>query len=290
MKLANIKIVFCVALILFFISCKKDQAVVDEKQTPIISINDRVLYKSELMKALPSGVSGQDSIAAAEAYIKKWAVEELVYDKAKKNIIDEKLIDELVRDYRKSLIVHSYQERILKEHLSSKVSDSELMRFYNENKDLFQLKENIIKGLYLKVPLQSPELNNFKKWYTLSSANALENIEKKHLQNAVGYEYFYDKWVSLESVMENIPYLVSDAGQFLKSRKTLEVQDSSFVYLLNIKEYKLAGEEAPFEYEKTKLTDLFLKRKEGDYLKQIKEDLYQKALSDKDIVFYNKID
>lgn len=289
MKLSNI-IVVILMLLISISSCKRNQPVIDEKQTPIISVGDRVLYRSDLVKALPSGLSGQDSIAAAEAYIKKWAEDELMYDKAMKNIIDAGQIDALVEDYRKSLIIHSYQERVLGEYLSTKMTDRELTGFYEENKELFILKENIIKGLYLKVPANSPELGNFKKWYTLTTDNALENIEKKQLQNAVGYEYFYDRWVSLESVMENIPYIVTNAEQFLKSRKTLEVQDSLFVYLLNIKEYKLAGDKAPFEYEKSKLTDLFLKRKEADYLKQIKEDLYQKALSDKDIVFYNKAD
>lgn len=288
MRFINASIIFWSIMVLSFFSCKNDKAVIDESRSPVVSVKDRILYKSDLEKAMPYGLSGEDSITAADAYMKKWVGEELLYDKALQNIIDKDQIDALVEDYRKSLIIHSYKERVLKEYLSADATESELMGFYESNKDLFKLKENIIKGLYLKVPLKSPELNNFKKWYSQGTDNAIENIEKKQLQNAVGYEYFYDRWISFESVMESIPYLVVNSDQFLKSRKTLEVQDSAFVYLLNIKEYKLAGEQAPFDYEKSALTELYLKKKEAEYLDRIKEDLYQKALSDKEIVIYNK--
>jgi hypothetical protein len=287
MRQTIIKGLFYTVVALAVISCKSENAV-DSEQSAVVSVKGQVLYRSDLDKAMPFGLSGEDSVAFTDAYIKKWAEDQLLYDKAVQNVIDEDKIKSLVEDYRKSLIVHSYKERVLEEYLSDNVTDSELMAFYEENKYLFKLKENIIKGLYLKVPLKSPELNNFRKWYTQATDNAIENIEKRQLQNAIGYEYFYDRWVSFESVIENIPYLVPNAEQFLKSRKSFETQDSSFVYLLNIKEYKLVGDEAPFDYEKSELTKLFMKRKEADYLNKIKEDLYQKAVSDKDIVFYNK--
>lgn len=282
-----IQIFFCVTIVVSSSSCKNDPAV-DSNKSPVISVKNQVLYKSDLEKVIPFGLSGQDSIVFVNNYIKKWAEDRLIFEKAEQNIIDEDQINNLVADYRRSLVLHSYIERVLKEHMSSNVTDKELLAFYEANKDQFRLKENIIKGLYLKIPLKSPELNNFKKWYFQESDKAIENIEKQQLQNATGYEYFYDRWVSFENVMENIPYLVPNAEQFLKARKTLEVQDSSFVYLLNIKEYKLIGGEAPFDYEKSELANLYLKRKEADYLNQIKQDLYQKALSDKDVILYDK--
>lgn len=284
-----VQIFFCVAIIVSIFSCKNDPAA-DSNKSPVISVKNQVLYKSDLEKVIPFGLSGEDSVAFVNNYIKKWAEDCLIFDKAEQNIIDEDQINSLVADYRRSLILHSYIERILKEHLSSNVTDKELLAFYEANKDQFKLKENIIRGLYLKIPLKSPELNNFKKWYSQETDKAIENIEKQQLQNAAGYEYFYDRWVGFEDVMENIPYLVSNAEQFLKARKTLEVQDSSFVYLLNIKEYKLIGGEAPFDYEKPELTNLYLKRKEADYLNQIRQDLYQKALSDKDVILYKESD
>lgn len=274
---------------LVFISCqKKTKAEVDEQQDPIVSVDASVLYKADVKKSLPETLTPEDSVKAAQAYINAWIEDVLIYNRAKQNIVDQNQIDALVEDYRKSLIIHTYQDRLLKEYISENVPEKELLSFYEKNKDSFKLKENIIKGLYLKIPLESPELKNFRKWYTQTSDEAVGNIEKKQLQNAVAYNFFFDRWMSFESVMENIPFVIKDEQQFLRTKRNIEVQDSSFVYLLNIKEYKLAGGQAPYEFEKNTLVEYYLKKKESDFLKQIRADLYNKALSDKDIVFYNK--
>lgn len=274
---------------LVFISCqKKTKAEVDEQQDPIVSVDASVLYKADVKKSLPETLTPEDSMKAAQAYINAWIEDVLIYNRAKQNIVDQNQIDALVEDYRKSLIIHTYQDRLLKEYISENVPEKELLGFYEKNKDSFKLKENIIKGLYLKIPVESPELKNFRKWYTQTSDEAVGNIEKKQLQNAVAYNFFFDRWMSFESVMENIPFVIKDEQQFLRTKRNIEVQDSSFVYLLNIKEYKLAGGQAPYEFEKNTLVEYYLKKKESDFLKQIRADLYNKALSDKDIVFYNK--
>lgn len=282
-------ITFSVCLSFSLFSChKKVISDVDNNHEPLVSVNKRTLYRSDVKNALPTGIKGQDSMAISQAYIKSWIEDILLYDKAKQNILDQEQIDALVDDYKKSLIMHSYQDRLLKEHISENVPSKELYSFYEKNKEQFKLKENIIKGLYLKIPKNSPELNNFRKWYTRSTDEAIGNIEKKQLQNAVAYDFFYDKWVNLDIILENIPYRITDEGQFLKTKKYLEAQDSSFVYLLNIKEFKLKGEQAPIEYEMNRLKESYIKKREAELLHQIREDLYNKALSDKEIIFYNK--
>lgn len=270
-------------------SCKHKETVsVDINRQPVVTVNKQTLYALDVSNALPTGLSNTDSLAYSKAFIKSWIEDALLYSKAEQNILDPKEIDALVDNYRKSLIIHSYQDRLLKEHISENVPNKELVNFYEKNKEQFKLKDNIIKGLYLKVPKNSQELNNFRKWYIRNNDDDINNIEKKQLQHAVAYEFFYDKWVNLDIIMENIPYTITDETQFLKSKKNLEVEDSSFIYLLKIKEFKLIGDQAPFEYEVNKLTESYIKKRESDLLHRIREDLYNKALSEKEIIFYNK--
>lgn len=275
--------------LMYMASCGKNRTVdVDATASPIVSVEDQVLYKAQLDAVLPAGLSAEDSTKMAELYIKSWINDILMYEKAKQNIIDKEAIEELVEDYRKSLITNMYQEHILKDYLNKSVSQSALDVYYEQNKELFRLDGSIIKGLYLKVPVESPQLANFQKWYKQTTDAAIENIEKNALQNAVSYEYFYDKWVHLESIMENIPYQITDTAQFLKTKKNLEVGDSSFVYLLNIGEYRLAGSDAPHEYLKNRMVDIYKEKNRTEYIGQIQEDLYKKAESDGKIKFYNK--
>lgn len=260
----------------------------DPSKNPVVTVRNKTLYQSDLSEFVLQGTSKEDSIATAEAYIKMWIDDQLMYDKAKENLLNEKEIEELVDNYRRSLIISSYQEQLLKQHFSKSISDDELRAYYDQHKDQLKLDESIIKGLFLKIPVNSPSLPIFQRWYKQTTDAAIENIEKNTLQSAVGYEYFYDRWVRLNDVMENIPYLVSDSEQFLKTNKNLEVRDSSFVYLLNIKEFELAGNVAPYDYIKARLNEVFIEQRKADYLKKVQQDLYDKALSGEEIKFYNK--
>jgi len=270
-------------------SCNKgNEAIVNQALDPIVTVKGKTLYRASLNDILPIGLSPEDSLAAVKSYIDMWVNDQLMYDKANQNITNKREIDALVEDYRKALITNMYQEQLLKQQLSKFVSENELRAYYEQNLDQFKLEENIIKGLYLKVPVGSSQLNNFQKWYKQGTSDAIENIEKNTLQNAVGYEYFYDRWVDLDEIMDNIPTLVSNRQQFLQTNKNVEVRDSSFVYLLNIKEYKLAGSEAPYEYIKGHLSEIFAEQRKTSYLKQVQKDLYDRAVSDDEIKFYNE--
>lgn len=276
-----------VSVVVCFLACGGKQDIeVDLDRSPIVSVNGKTLYKSDVDEVLPKGVVGEDSVNAAQKYIRLWVDSELMYAKASENIVNKDQIKALVESYERSLIVNSYQEQLLKEQLSKNIPESELKSFYDQNPDRFLLDESIVKGLFLKVPVGSAQLNDFKKWYKQASEKAVENIEKNTLKGAVRYDYFYDKWLNFENVIDNIPFAVENNEQFLKNNRSYEMQDSSFVYLLNIKEYKLKGSPAPYEYVKVQLEDMFLEARKKDFMKQVSADLYQKAMTEKEIKFY----
>lgn len=279
---------FLLVVVVFTASCNRTQNVdVNLNDSPVVSVNGKTLYRGEVDEVLPKGLSGEDSIAAAKKYIRMWIDAELMFGKAKQNIVDRDQIDALVESYKRSLIVNTYQEQLLKEELSKTISESELKNYYEANTEKFVLEESIIKGLYLKVPQGSAQLKDFQKWYRDASDKGVENIEKNTLKGAVGYEYFYNKWLDFDAVMDNIPFVIDDNEQFLRANKSYERQDSSFVYLLNIKEYRLKGSPAPYDYIKGQLRDIFLEAKKNDFLEQVAKDLYEKAESNSEIKFYD---
>lgn len=263
-------------------------AQLNKDETPIVSVYGNTLYQKDLDAVLSEGLSSEDSAKVADAYIQKWVNEELVYEKAKQNIADINKINELVEDYRQTLTTYTYQEQLLKEVLSKKISETELKKYYDENPDNFKLEFCIIKGMFLKVPLSSPELSNIRKWYQSNSPESKEKIEKASLQNAVIYDYFYNKWVNIEEVTVNMPYTISDPIQFVKSYKNFETSDSTYTYLLHIEQYALPGAVAPYEFAKPQINDILVNKYKEEFMKQFEEDLYKDAIEDKNIKYYNK--
>ena len=149
----------------------------------------------------------------------------------------------------------------------------------------FVLDHSIIKGLFLKVPLGAPNLSDVKRWYRSKHEEAVEKIEKYSVQNAVVYEYFYDKWVDFDEIMLNIPQTIADEAAFLRTHTYLEAADSSFCYLLNIDEFIPKGEIAPYEYVKPQVFEMLVNQRKVAFLKNFEEELYDDALRAGDVVF-----
>lgn len=276
-------------MISIFAACSsKTEANPDKANNPVVSVNQKTLYQADLETAIPEGLSAADSTTAADAYIKMWISDELIYEKAKQNVTDQDKINELVENYRQSLTVFTYLEQLLQEELSKKISESELKNYYDKHPENFELESSLVKGLFLKIPQSSNEVNNFRQWYQSKTEAAKEKIEKASFQNAVIYDYFYDRWVNFDDIATNIPAVIANVDQFVKTNKNFETQDSLYIYLLHIEEYALSGTTAPYEYAKPQITDILINKHRETFLEQIETDLYEKATDAGQIKYYLK--
>jgi hypothetical protein len=249
-------------------------------------VKDKSLSREEVMRVIPKDASSADSLLIAENFIKKWIKDALVYEVALRNLSDDKTeIDQLVEEYRYSLLRYRYQERLIKEKLSADIRVTDRINFYDENQKKFILDKGLIKGLFLKIPIDAPGLAEVKTWYKSSSEESLEKIEKYSIQNAIFYDYFYDRWVDFDDVMSNIPIHISNTNNFLKANKTLELSDSSYCYLLNIKEYLPVGSVAPYEYAEPQVIEMLINQRKMEFLRNFEEELFQNAIRNGDVVF-----
>ncbi|MDD4514910.1 peptidyl-prolyl cis-trans isomerase [Massilibacteroides sp.] len=272
-----------IAFVFLLSSCKNNSST--EKDI-LVEMNGKTLSKSEVTEVVPKGISFEDSLLFAESYIRKWIKDELVYNVALKNLGDDAAeIDRLVDAYRRSLIRYRYQERLVTERLSVNIQESDKLTYFEENQDRFKLDNAIVKGLFLKIPVEAPGLSDVKKWYKSNNVESLEKIEKYSIQNASIYEYFYDRWIRFDDIIVNIPVTVSNVNTFLKSNKLVEVSDSSFCYLLNIEEYMLSGQVAPYDYAEPRIVEMLTNQKRKEFVEEIENELYKDAVRNGDVKF-----
>lgn len=251
-------------------------------RTPLVEVDGNFLYKEDLQAVLPEGLSKDDSLLFAEHYIRNWAEEVLLYNKAQSNIPDNGAIDKLVENYRKALIIHTYQQELIDQKLKKEIPEQELTQYYEDHKELFTLDRPLMKGLFIKVPLTAPQLSNVRKWYKTENQEAVDHLEKYSFQNAVKYDYFYDKWVRADDVLDLIPVSENSINQ----KGHIELKDSAFYYFLNVSDYRKAGEEEPYEFAMPKVRDILINLKQAAFMKTVKDDLYQQAVKRKKIINY----
>ena len=277
-------VIYGVLSMLLLFSCGR--GVQDVGADVLVSVEGHSLLRSEVESVIPRTLSSADSLLMAESYVKKWVKDVLVYDVAEENLGEEMAdVERLVEAYRHSLIRYRYQEQLVRERLSAEIRESDVLNYYETNQKKFELKTNLVKGLFLKVPIDAPGLADLKRWYKSDDASAVEKIDKYSLQNAAIYDYFYDKWMDFEDVMENIPMQLSNPSAYLKANKTLEVSDSSYCYLLNIRDYIPAGQVAPYDYVQPQIMDMLLAQRKQKFLRDFEEELYNDAIRDGKVRF-----
>lgn len=256
-------------------------------KTPLVEAAGEFLYKEDLQAALPLNISKDDSVLFAEHYIRNWIEDALLFDKAEGNIPDNDKIARLVENYRRALIMHTYQEELVSQKLANDISGEEINAYYEKNKDLFRLENALVKGLFIKVPLHSPDLNSVRNWYKKNNQDAIEKLEKYSLRNAVGYDYFYDRWMPVSDVAAKIPLKVLDTDEnYLDKNRNVEVKDTAFCYFLHIEDFLGKDKQKPLDFAQDEIKEILINLKRVEFINKVKEDLYRHASDRNKIIYY----
>ncbi len=267
-------------LLTLLIHCgKSDSNKKDDR--PLAQVYNKTLYLSELDGVAPPGTPAQDSALLLRAQVDRWIQEQLLMYEAERNIPKESDIDELVRNYRASLVRFNFEEQLISEKLDSTVSEEELRKFYDDNKDQFQLESTILKCLLLKVPSDAPTSELNKIWYPKGEIDEvkLTAYGKKFAAVALTNP---DKWYKLEEIAAILPNATLTADN-ISSRREGTLSDGDYRFYYRIPEAVQGKTTAPFEYAREQARLIILHRRKQQLLDKWNDDLYQKELKRENI-------
>ena len=245
-----------------------------------VEVNGHYLYRSAL-DSLTLGLSSEDSLRVTQQYISQWAKDILLYDNAKAQANSE--IERMVEDYRRALYVHAYEEYLVERHMSKTVLDTTVAQIYAQMSERFILDESIIHGILVVVPNDAPNIAKLRGWM---SKQEMDNIEKYAYQNASGYELFDDKWLTTTDLLNHMPIERGDIENKLKSKDQVEMSDSLYTYILQVTDKYLRGSAMPIEYARPQIEKMVLHERQVDFLQKEREKLYNEAIQEQKIKFY----
>lgn len=279
----TIEVVF---FLILFVSC--DVFTIQEKeetQSDIIAIvNTEKLFKEDIKAILPDNVSKQDSAVIVNSFVKDWAVKRLFLDQAKKNSSLEAVneIDELVKDYKESLLINSYKEQLVKQRLDTLINEEEIDSFYKINKENFKLNEELVKIRYLHI---SEDINDKKEILELFKSDDildLEELEKQEL--SFKFHQFNDSiWREVDKVLLKLPF---QKEKLLKKTKFIQKQDSLGLYLAVIKDVLPRNAIAPVSYIKPTIKQMILQRRKIELIREIEKIIVKDAIQNNNFKTY----
>lgn len=250
----------------------------DQTDVRIARVKGTFLYQNDLTGVVPDDISLKDSIDIVNQYVDSWIKKQLMIDKASANIqFDEASIDRKVLDYRYALMVHEYQKLVVQQQLTHEVSDEEILQYYEEKKDNFVLKQNIVRGLFVKLPTEAPRIRRIRNDIRSYPNTDMEEVRTYCYQFANRFHLEDSVWVDFNEVIKNTPLAsIPNKVQFLRSNSFVETSDENFVYLLKLLEYKISDQVSPLDYVRDDIVNIIVNKRKI----QLTRDLEDKTLKE----------
>lgn len=275
-------VAFLFVVLCFLHSCK-----IKKTEAPVARVFDKYLYRDDIAAIVPPGVSAKDSVQLIQGFINTWIRQNLIMKKAELNLPEEmKNVEKQLDDYRTSLIIYAYEKELVRQKLDTVISEAEIENYYQHNMHEFELKDYIVKVLYVKLEKNSPELNKVKKWYQSAQGDDLKKLEEYCRKFAVNFFVDTEVWLFFDDLLREIPIETFNKEEFLKRHKPIEFEDATHLYLLNILDYRLKDDTSPLSVVRENIRNMLLNKRKITLIEAMRKDIFQDALERENFEIY----
>jgi hypothetical protein len=258
-----------------------------KSERALARVNDDYLYESELKGVIPPGTAPRDSASLAQNFIDYWIRQRLILQNAEKNLSPDKTdFTRQMEEYKNSLIIYAYENELVKQKLDTLVQDEEIEQYYDANQANFQLKDNIVRVQYIKVPLRSANKIQLKKLLMSDDSRDKTLLSELCEKNAADYYLDDNNWLVFNDLLAQVPIKTYNQEEFLRNHRELEYQDSLYTYLVRFKDFKIKESISPLSFEKDRIRNIILNKRKIDMINKMHQDIYERAQKKNEIEIY----
>lgn len=283
-KLAYFFLLIAFSSCQFFDLGKKENTI----EKPIASVNNNYLYSKDIETLIPSNLSEKDSVLIVRSIINNWAVQELLKQKAEENLTQQEntTYNKLVQDYKESLLVNGYKERLIHQQLDTIISEDEIDVYYDANHVNFRLNEELIKIKYLHFGNNLLDQKEIIKHFKSNDYDDLIALENQEL-NFKAINLNDSTWIRLEDVLLKIPKFKEESREYLlKKSKYIQKEDSLGLYLVAVKDVLKRNDIAPKNYITPTIKQMILHKRKLELIRDIEKTLLNDAIQNKNFKEY----
>ncbi|MCD6200664.1 MAG: hypothetical protein J7K46_02525 [Bacteroidales bacterium] len=285
---ACLKITFPVLLAFFLLTACHQGGMQSENKIPVARVGNRYLYREDIPGNFVTGISQEDSSKFIENYINRWIRNQLLAQKAEVYLptAQKEDIERQVEEARRNLLVYRYEQDLILQKMDTSVADTVIENFYEKQKDLYALDYNIVKALFIKIPLTAPDISKARRWYRSDRDDDYTKLESYCYQYAVKFDDFHDQWIRFDLLLQEVPLTISNQERYLRYNPFIEAKDSAYQYFVRINEYRLRGMDAPIEYVADQIRQIILNERKIKFIRELENNIYSEALNRKEFEIY----
>ncbi len=247
------------------VESKQDGKVLAEVNGKAITVND---FNAEVENLPPYVKPMAQTAEGKKELLDSMVVRELVLEQAKKDGIDKsKEVEAKLEDLKKRVIVEAYVRKKIEGDI--KISDEDMKKFYDQNKDKFKTGEQV-RASHILVKSESEAQDILAQ---LKKGASFEDLAKKYSKDASAAKGGDLGWFSKGAMVPEF----EKAAFSLKTGEVSNVVKTPYgFHIIKVTGKRPAGERS-FEEVKDQIKAAMLPAKQQEVLQQLKENLKKDA-------------
>jgi hypothetical protein len=244
------------------------------------------LYDTDIADLISDDASYEDSVFFTKEFINIWVSKQVLLNEAER-ILDaqEKDKSKELEAYKHDLLSYELINKLVRQEIDTTFSDEELELYYEDNKNEFELTQNIIKLIFYKVPLNSKNLDLLWSSFRANDQSIYPTLLSLSKRGGNYYENG-NSWVFFDDILKEIPINTYNQEHYLNNHKYIRIIEGDFIYFIKINDFKTRSMLSPFVLEKRRIKEILLNKRQQELQRSIESNLLEKAFSNNHIQLF----
>ena len=270
-------------------SCKKPSLPGEEKEEPklLAQVFDYKLYFDDVKDLIQGYANAEDSIQQVRSLTEHWVRDRLILVEAEKNFPKEVNMNKLLEDYRQSLLRHFFEQRAIEERLDTVITESDLVTYYEANKQQHRLESGILRGYFFMIKKPLSRGDKLLQWW--------RTFPQLHLKDVISYADKHAKtnwsdstqWHEMQMVIQLFPEGTLSPA-LIRSNRSIVREDRDYLYLLYPLEVYHEQDVAPLARIREQAARFILHQRELELLERIKKEIYDRDIQNDRVKMYTE--
>ena len=244
------------------------------------------LYDTEIQNLVSDDASFEDSVFITKEYVNVWVQRQVLLNKANQVLTaEEKDQSVQLEQYKADLLSYQVLNKLAVQQMDTSFTNVELEDYYENNKEEFELSQNILKITFFKIPQNAKDADLL--WSSFKNGDESIYGTLTALSEDGG-NYYRDNgsWISFDDILKEIPIVTYGQEHYLNNNKYIKLNDGSFVYFIKIIDFKIRSSTSPFSIERDNIKEILLMKRQQNLVKSIETKLRDEAYSKKEIKIF----
>jgi len=248
------------------------------KEVVVAECYGKYLYESDLKGIVPENASVMDSLQRVNSFIDSWIERQVLLHQAETNLSKEQLdLKRQVEEYRNSLVIYAYETQLINQKLDTVVSEDEIADYYEQNKEEFQLRNTMVRAVYVILKYDCKQKEAFHKLMSDPDTLLLQNLDMLATEYSEKSHLDVDHWMRLDELIDIIPIEILNPESFLKRNRFVSLDSDDLTYMVRFEEYLLEESISPLAMQRDNIRSIILTQRKKQLVDRMKTAVYENA-------------